>query len=103
MFGGSDNTFSEMSSICRSASYMGLTKDDEESVVTIVVKKIKEAFVPKTGESNNIKSEKSPKETNKIYKFKVKNIVDECPNLAPKKDSFLSFDEIVKKVESKKR
>ena len=36
---------------------------------------------------------------NKYFKFVMKKIIDECPNLAPKKSSFLSFDEIVKKTD----
>ena len=33
VYNGKENRFSEHSSICRSAAYMGLTKDEEETVV----------------------------------------------------------------------
>jgi len=83
---------------------MGLTKDDEASVVSIKVKKLKDGFKPATGESNGVKSEDAAdvtKTTAKVFVFEIKKIDEECPNLAPKKASFLSFDEIVQKVESK--
>lgn len=102
VYGTKDNKFSEHSSICRSAAYLGLINDNEESIIKIKVSKLKTDFVPAAGESNNIKSEKCPEITSKLFEFVLKTMDEECPNLSVKKSSFISFDEIVKKVENKK-
>jgi len=39
----------------------------------------------------------------KGFHFNVKNIEEDCPNLAKDKKSFISFDEIMKKIETKKK
>jgi hypothetical protein len=45
-----DKKFSEHSSICRAASYLGLTNDNEESIVKIKVAKLKEDYKEEKGE-----------------------------------------------------
>jgi hypothetical protein len=50
VYAGKDNQFAEKSSICRSAAYMGLSKDEEESTVLIKVIAAKEKFEGSSGE-----------------------------------------------------
>ena len=45
-----DKKFSEHSSICRAAAYLGLTNDNEESIVKIKVAKLKEDYKEEKGE-----------------------------------------------------
>lgn len=101
VYAGKDNQFAEKSSICRSAAYMGLSKDEEESTVLIKVIAAKEKFEGSSGEQNDIKSVKYTEVNGKVFEFVIKALKEECPNLADKK-SFISFDEILKRVQQKK-
>jgi hypothetical protein len=100
VFGAKDRKFSEHSSICRAALFIGVANDEHESVVKLKVSKVKE-YVPQTGDQNGIKSEKSLDFTAKVFEFISKTKEEECPNLKTKKSSFVSFNELVKKVELK--
>jgi hypothetical protein len=50
VYGMKDKKFSEHSSICRAAAYLGLTNDNEESIVKIKVAKLKEDYKEEKGE-----------------------------------------------------
>ena len=56
-------------------------------------------FVPVSGENNGIKLDQTQQTITKGFKFNVKSKEEECPNLKTKK-SFISFDEIMKKISS---
>ncbi len=81
---------------------MGLSKDEEESTVLIKVTAPSEAFLSVSGDQNNVPSKKLTEVNGKVFEFIIKELDDECPNLATKK-AFISFDEILKKVQDKKK
>ena len=82
---------------------MGLIKENEDSEIKLKVKKQKasEEFSPSSGEQNTVKSEKPLEKTLKVFEFISKPLEEECPNLQVKKSAFITFDEIVKKVDNK--
>ena len=50
-----------------------------------------------TGEGNGIPLETS-KKAPKSFKFLIVNLTEECPNLKKDEKSFISFDEVMKKI-----
>ena len=50
-----------------------------------------------TGEGNGISLE-SLKLAPKTFKFLIVNLKEECPNLKKDEKSFISFDEVMKKI-----
>jgi len=102
VYAGKDNTFGENSSICKAAAYMGMTKEEEESTVLIKVTSPKEKFQGISGEQNGVKSKAYVGVNAKVFQFVVKALEDECPNLKTQK-AFISFDEIVSKVQRNKK
>lgn len=60
-----------------------MAKDTEETVVMIKLSKVKGEFVPQTGDSNSVKSEKCLEVTAKVFEFISKSKEEECPNLSP--------------------
>ena len=57
-------------------------------------------FKPSSGENNGVILDSNKKTVTKGFKFVIKKIEDDCPNLAKK--SFISFDEVLKKIKNKK-
>jgi len=49
----------------------------------IKLSKVKGEFVPQTGDSNSVKSEKCLEVTAKVFEFISKSKEEECPNLSP--------------------
>ena len=48
-------------------------------------------FTPGNGDTNGVKLDESKKTVTKAFKFNVKSIEEECPNLAKDRKSFISF------------
>lgn len=61
-----------------------------------------ENFEPLSGNNNDIELDTSKKEVKKGFSIVKKNILDECPNLAVDNKSFISFDDIMKRIKMKK-
>ena len=74
--------------------------DFEAFTFQIIIKKVKK-FTAKEGENHKIKLSSNQNPVVKGFSFDRRTAEDSCPNLAKKK-SFISFDEIVKKVKDKK-
>lgn len=83
--------------------FQGVLKNEESGSIDIKIVNLNN-FTPTSGENNSIKLNEERKVVTKGFTIIVKSLEDECPNLAKnKKNSFISFDEIIKKVKSNKK
>ncbi len=92
--------YSEFSSLCKAAVHSGALNDIEGGLIEVKVLDGLEAY--KGGLTNDVEaSEGTGAKTQKAFSVVKKSPEAVCPNLKPK--SFISFNDIIKKVQDKKK